>query len=396
MARVADVFRRNAHHLPTMMLTKTDAKFGNVTPAFNNSYDVFVNLRDASGTGLIEFINKHGFLERSNLSNPGEYLRLFCSEAFLPGTQLETQEYVGQRQGIVTPVASLRRFPDVSLTFYAQRDYYTQDVFNAWIEYISPIRIDNGAYGASTETRRRARNSFRRNLYPDTYKCSIEVTAFDNEIFKHGERLEEQQIYLLDPQITNSITYYLEGAFPTNIIASPLAYGNAELIKTTITFKYENYFIDRTSRQPNGYLNMSDVGRDIRGIPFRRPAEQAPQPGFEQERAAVVEDTSDDNESGSSSGFKLPRVRSTSLNVGLGLHHWSGSSDIRLKENIVKVGRSPSGLNIYEWNYIWGSPRYSGVMAQEIINIIPEAVVTMPNGYLGVNYAKIDVDMLAK
>ena len=49
-----------------------------------------------------------------------------------------------------------------------------------------------------------------------------------------------------------------------------------------------------------------------------------------------------------------------------------------------------------EWNYILGSPRYSGVMAQEIINIIPEAVVTMPNGYLGVNYAKIDVDMLAK
>ena len=297
MARVADVFRRNAHHLPTMMLTKTDAKFGNVSPAFNNSYDVFVNLRDAgSGSGsLIEFINQHGFLEKTSNSNPGEYLRLFCSEAFLPGTQVETQEYVGQRQGIVTPVASLRRFPDVSLTFYAQRDYYTQDVFNAWVEYMSPIRIDNGAYGASTETRRRARNSFRRNLYPDSYKCSIEVTAFDNEVFKHGDRLEKQQVYPL-PQVTNSITYYLEGAFPTNIIASPLAYGNAELIKTTITFKYENYFIDRTSRQPNGYLNMSDVGRDIRGIPFTRPAGQAPQPGFEVERtAAVVEERTNNN-----------------------------------------------------------------------------------------------------
>lgn len=392
MARVADVFRRNAHHLPTMMLTKTDAKFGNVTPAFNNSYDVFVNLRDASGTGLITFINQHGFLEKSDLENPGEYLRLFCSEAFLPGTQLETQEYVGQRQGIVTPVASLRRFPDVSLTFYAQRDYYTQDVFNAWIEYISPIRIHNGAYGASTETRRRAKNSFRRNLYPDTYKCSIEVTAFDNEVFKHGDRLEKQQIYPL-PQVTNSITYYLEGAFPTNIIASPLAYGNAELIKTTITFKYENYFIDRTSRQPNGYLNMSDSGRDMRNIPFTRPAEQAPQPGFEQERTADV-DAADDQ-----SGTKENTV---SINNPIGLINEAFSpanaisSDVRLKENIIKVGRSPSGLNIYEWNYIWGSPRYSGVMAQEIINIIPEAVVTMPNGYLGVDYAKIDVDMLAK
>ena len=86
----------------------------------------------------------------------------------------------------------------------------------------------------------------------------------------------------------------MEGAFPTNIIASPLAYGNAELIKTTITFKYENYFIDRTSRQPNGYLNISDTGRDIRGIPFTRPAEQAPQPGFEVDKTAVVvEETSE-------------------------------------------------------------------------------------------------------
>ena len=90
------------------------------------------------------------------------------------------------------------------------------------------------------------------------------------------------------PQITNSITYYLEGAFPSNIVASPLAYGNAELIKTTINFKYENYFIDRTSRQPNGYLFRSDgQWRDIRGLPFRRPPAQAQQPAFEYDQPYI-------------------------------------------------------------------------------------------------------------
>ena len=42
-------------------------------------------------------------------------------------------------------------------------------------------------------------------------------------------------------------------------------------------------------------------------------------------------------------------------------------SDVRLKENITKVGNSPSGINIYEWNYIGNKQRYRGVMAQEIL-----------------------------
>jgi hypothetical protein len=68
-------------------------------------------------------------------------------------------------------------------------------------------------------------------------------------------------------------------------------------------------------------------------------------------------------------------------------------SDVRLKENINKVGNSPSGINIYEWNYIGNSQRYRGVMAQEILPIHPEAVALQPDGYLSVFYGKIDVNM---
>ena len=69
------------------------------------------------------------------------------------------------------------------------------------------------------------------------------------------------------------------------------------------------------------------------------------------------------------------------------------ASDVRLKENINKVGNSPSGINIYEWNYIGNSQRYRGVMAQEILPIHPEAVALQPDGYLSVFYGKIDVNM---
>ena len=69
-------------------------------------------------------------------------------------------------------------------------------------------------------------------------------------------------------------------------------------------------------------------------------------------------------------------------------------SDIRMKENISKVGKSKDGHNIYEWNYKTNkNTRYRGVIAQDVVKINPMAVAIRPDGYLGVHYDKIDVDM---
>jgi hypothetical protein len=70
------------------------------------------------------------------------------------------------------------------------------------------------------------------------------------------------------------------------------------------------------------------------------------------------------------------------------------ASDIRLKENIVKVGKSPVDLNIYEWNYKSApNSRYRGVMAQEVMKVVPEAVYAEKDGFLSVYYNLIDVNM---
>jgi len=70
------------------------------------------------------------------------------------------------------------------------------------------------------------------------------------------------------------------------------------------------------------------------------------------------------------------------------------SSDARLKENIVKVGSSPSGINIYEWNYKSApDTRYRGVMAQEIMQSHPDAIHLFEDGYMGVHYGHLDVNM---
>jgi len=71
----------------------------------------------------------------------------------------------------------------------------------------------------------------------------------------------------------------------------------------------------------------------------------------------------------------------------------AAASDKTLKENIVKVGQSPSGFNVYEWNYLWSPERFRGVIAQEVQKIKPKAVLSNIFGHLLVDYSKLDVNM---
>ena len=80
------------------------------------------------------------------------------------------------------------------------------------------------------------------------------------------------------------------------------------------------------------------------------------------------------------------------LSTGLSIASLFAGSDIRMKEDIEQVGVSPDGHKIYEFNYIGKPTRYRGVMAHEVAKIDPMAV-GIRDGYLAVNYGKIDVDM---
>ena len=159
MATRAEAFTSGRFYLPTANLTDPTTKFGNVTPAFNNNYDVMIHFDTPVG-GLKQFILKHGFYDQNGGSNspfsPGSYLSLFCSEAVLPGSDIQSSQVDGLRQGISQKYATFRRFPDIILTYYLQTDYYTNEVFNAWMEYISPTRTSDGTFGSDTDRRKTA------------------------------------------------------------------------------------------------------------------------------------------------------------------------------------------------------------------------------------------------
>jgi len=264
-----ELFAGERFRIPTNQLWTVGTESG-VVPAFNNVYDVWIDFNSAfndngNDNSLAEFINTYAMNSSNMTKNPGDYLALFCSEAVLPSTNIEVSSVRGLRQGIAQGYASYRTFPDVTLTFYSQRDYFTNDVFNAWTEYISPTNIHSTSRsGESTKERMDDIFAYRRMKYPKTYKCNMKITAFTRDVVSKWDRLYKNGYV----EVPNSIQYNLMNAFPVSVVASPLAYGDAELLKTSVTFNYETYYTDRTGvlyRQgelPTGEVTMTLIHED--------------------------------------------------------------------------------------------------------------------------------------
>lgn len=72
----------------------------------------------------------------------------------------------------------------------------------------------------------------------------------------------------------------------------------------------------------------------------------------------------------------------------LGSSGIKAASDRRLKKNIKRIGTHVLGIGLYTWDYLWGQP-FSGVMADEVEQVMPEAIVMHPSGFKMVNYTML-------
>jgi hypothetical protein len=64
-------------------------------------------------------------------------------------------------------------------------------------------------------------------------------------------------------------------------------------------------------------------------------------------------------------------------------------SDIRLKHDIILLGRLDDGLGFYRFSYNGSDKAYVGVIAQEVQSVVPQAVVRDRDGYLRVFYDRL-------
>ena len=89
----------------------------------------------------------------------------------------------------------------------------------------------------------------------------MEITAFSSDFLIPESRLEDSS--RVRKRTPNFITYYMKNCFPASIIAAPLAYGKAELVKTTITFKYDYFTIDRGARTKDEETSLQQKARKL-------------------------------------------------------------------------------------------------------------------------------------
>jgi hypothetical protein len=79
----------------------------------------------------------------------------------------------------------------------------------------------------------------------------------------------------------------------------------------------------------------------------------------------------------------------------IGMAYAMKGSDIRIKQDVIRVGQLDNGLNLYSYQYLpeyrdtWGHGPQIGVMAHEVEKVDPTAVFIHADGYKVVNYAKV-------
>jgi len=308
--------------------------------------------------GLGNYLRKRGVDKRFIAGEMG----LLCNQASLPGSSLATANITGAYTGITEKFAHSRIYVPITLNFYVDDDYKVIKFLEHWMEYTAGgTHAPGGRIGPITQSKS---NYYVRMQYPDDY------------------RMEETKIMKFERDYSNNLEYTFFNLFPQNLSAVQVGYDASKILTASCAFEYTRYVCGPISniskyRSGAGYNNLT-----ISDVKERLQSENDVTRPDVQEKVITTDNST-------------PKKKPLDLSVTApeGQQFGPMASDIRLKENIIKVGNSPSGINIYEWNYKGNTQRYRGVMAQEILERHPEAVALQPDGYMSVYYGKIDVKM---
>ena len=145
--------------------------------------------------------------------------------------------------------------------------------------------------------------------------------------------------------------------------------------------------VDMQQRQGEGMVQQAESGRISTLLGMEYGELQGAQAGVQSAYGAQQ----------SAMGMELERINANKALTGdiiggvIGGAGAAIGSDRRLKKNINKIGESPSGLNVYSFEYknpINGSGLFQGVMSDEI----PREAVINNGEYDMVNYNMLDVE----
>ena len=145
--------------------------------------------------------------------------------------------------------------------------------------------------------------------------------------------------------------------------------------------------------EPLNTLSAVRTGSQVTGPQFVNSAQQATTAGPDLLGAAGMQYNAQMGD------FNAKQAAQQNFNQGLMGLGAAGimASDIRMKENIKHIAWLPNGLPVYTYEYknefkdhpLAGHGTHTGVMAQEVEAMYPNAVITIDNGYKAVDYGQL-------
>ena len=197
---------------------------------------------DVGGSGLMDWLRKSNVITGNQTKN--YVYDFYCAEAVIPGVQFDVTEEMGSRQGTIERFPTRRLFPEFTMTFYVDNEYNLIRLFEEWMNYINPLYgdIDTDAgllppnpFGQGDRLGKDKTNFFRFR-YPDDYRRIISLTKFERNFNSDNPK---------NIKFSPQLTYRMLEAFPTNITAMPLTYEGSQIVKTTVTFQYIRYVMEK-------------------------------------------------------------------------------------------------------------------------------------------------------
>ena len=187
-----------------------------------NQYQVTVN---GFTNGLRDYLRDYYDLPNDNAT--GNSIGIMCSQAVLPGTSFATLEISDNYQGIKQHIPHFRNYIDSEFSFYVDAKHQQLKFFEGWMDYIS------GDNAPKTENLK-DEAYFRRFNYPMRSSTSTPTV---------GYKCNSLSIVKFDKNGNNQLKYDFVNSFPKSLNTTPVSYGQAEVMKVTVTFAYDRYIM---------------------------------------------------------------------------------------------------------------------------------------------------------
>jgi len=179
----------------------------------------------------------NGFLSARASNTPikrADRLSLACSDASLPGSQLQTHDITNDFTGVTEKHAYRRLYDDrADFSFYVDaEEYYVINFFESWIGYVV-----NEQYGNNGDNIKRRAYNYRVNYSKDYTTDALSITKFERS---YGTQ---------EPKGSASLRYNFVKAFPISINSMLVSYDSSQLLKCTVSFTYSRYWIEGLNLQ---------------------------------------------------------------------------------------------------------------------------------------------------